>query len=883
MFRSRAATYFRVAPARSNATPLLQPAYLVHYARYATKKSPKRAKSPPRPLQLDLMDIPELSESSQTTLEPPQKKAKPKQPFQFPELYAKFREGDTDLPIPEFKLDHVRAFCRRARERKHHAVFENLASAIMRATQSGYDLSDWSTAFLPRDHIIHCRPQTILELFALLPDRDRALQAATLFVHPGIVNDPAMLSKAAPLFGGPLVADERVWAQLDMLAQLTAHGLRAEALSLLERLVATGRVPPEALRGEELGVKDFYAIVHVAVARACLHWNLTKQAARHTARVVVYLTRNKEPLGGVGAFAVDMLRAVTTHAGEEETTAAAGILRALVGHKNSPRIPDGTLHALYEALYANKMPDYGARVYAWTQAPALRQHAYPPPRGDPLPWLMEHLCNTVKNSYSARLLASHVADLDAPLAPNVRANFIALVAEQGFANAARLLWERYSSGRFAAAVTANARLLIRMCGLFASLARQEQGRIDRLEASQHQPDADTSQFMSSPADESSEMQARRERDDFCPDAFEDAQASGRSRGAIGSLVALDASRPPPEKKAGTDSPTQYYSLEERRARHDDFLSFARRVRGQYILAKQPIDKARPWDLNALARAHFILGDDDEGFKALDMARSRGRQPDAYDVSVALGAIAREDPAAGVRMLKTIASHGRLEPVALGSVVHHALQAGLVEDAKEAMDLAREHKIGLDLKSMDSVLRATLQFSQHDRAALRDNLRRVLAVVRANQTAPVLAVISVGDTCVRAALDANDSALAYDFWHEILRNSEDRWDRRRMAQRKSITGLVLKQRKLLGVENARAMVATLKDVSGKPGPFDMSGVGEQFGVRPLEMGVADGPVPGAKPFEQEGREWDVGADSQEEWDGVLSGLGDEVGRASAGRG
>ena len=330
------------------------------------------------------------------------------------------------------------------------------------------------------------------------------------------------------------------------------------------------------------------------------------------------------------------------------------------------------------------------------------------------------------------------------------------------------------------------------------------------------------------------------------------QASGRSRGAVGSPVALDASHPSSEK-TGTDDHTPIYSVEERRARHDDYMSFARHVRAQYILAKEPLAEANSLDLNALARVHFILGDDEEGFEALRLGRKYHRAPDAHDVAVALDAVARENPAVGLRMLKTLASHGRLEPVVLGTVVHHALQAGLVQDVEEAMELAREHNISLDLKSMDSVLRHTLQFSQHDRTALRDNLRRILAIIRSNQSAPELAVISVGDVCVKAALDARDSALAYDFWHEILRKSEDHQDSGRRRIRRNIGDLILRQRTLLGRETANNMVATLWDPHRRPGPFDVSGVGDQYGVRPAGLPVTDGPVPRAIPFEQEMKE------------------------------
>ncbi|VDB85550.1 unnamed protein product [Peniophora sp. CBMAI 1063] len=879
MFSRRASTYLRVTPARLNATPSLGPLFRPQHANYTTKKpryrpnEPHRARSPSRPLELDLMDIPEPNE---TTLEPPkpQEETVTYRGLEFKAVYKNLRLGITTLPVPKFQPRDLIAFCLVAQRRKDFSVIKNLADSILSGASPGGDLSkDWVIPLLFRENIVHCQPETIIQLFAYLPNKHRALQAATLFAHPGIVNDPAMLAKAAPLYGGPPEPEERVWPSLDMLAQLTAHGLKTEALSLLERLVTTGRIPPEALRGEELGVRDFYAIVHVAVARACLHWNLPMQAARHTSRVIVHLTRNKEPLGEVGTFAIDMLRSVVVHAGTEETIAAVGIVRALLLYQDSPRIPDGTLHALYEALYANKLPEYAARVYGWTRAYPVRGHSYPPPRGEPLAWLMEHLCDTAKDAYRARLLASHVTVLDAPLAPNVRANFITMVAGQGFANAARLLWERYSSGRFGAAVTANARLLVRMVSLFASLARREQVHIDRLEAEQSSPDADREQFMPSPAaDEPTELSARPSESGVLDgtDATEDAPASGRSSGALASFEALSASYPLSDENAGTDSSTAYYPLQERRERYEDYMSFARRVRGQFVLAKGPLGSMNSWDINALARAHFLLGEDDEGFSALSKGRRRGRQPDAYDVAVALGAVARDDPVAGFRLLQTLAARKRLEPVALGTVIHHLLQAGLTTKAKEAMRLGRRHNVGLDLKSMDSVLRATLSFSQHDHEVHRDNLRRTLAIVRANQTAPVLAVASMGSTCVNAALDAKDSALAYDFWHEIMRPTVDRWDDKHVKLRKRLAGLIRQQANLIGRDTAHAMIATLFNKSGLSGPFDVSGVGEEYGVHPIGMEVAYGPVHGAKPFEEEVAVWDENDARREaaEWDGVL---------------
>ncbi|KAI0034649.1 hypothetical protein K488DRAFT_23869, partial [Vararia minispora EC-137] len=389
-------------------------------------------------------------------------------------------------------------------------------------------------------------------------------------------------------------------------------------------------------------------------------------------------------------------------------------------------VPNSTLHKLYDAAWTFGLHAAATSLYASCRSIRVHnQHVYPPPRHSPLSWLLHHLTHEVKNMYLARQLVEQVFHTAAPIAPSSRATFIAHAAEQGFALAARGLWERYAGGRFGSLVTASGTLLVRMVSLYASLARRER-RLIRINI---------------PKD--------------------------------GEAVELshDARRP-------------YFV--KRRARHDEYVKFARRVLNTFREAKGPLESASREDLNALARAHFLLHDLNEGFDVLALITKRAEVPDMRDINVALGAVAFENPSVALRMVERMTVRRRRpDNVTVGTIIHQALRKRLLDVAEDALQFAAQHNIPLDLKTVESIIRVSLDISQDDSEVTTDNLRRALHILRENEALSYLARAPLGELCATAAAAAGDAALAYDFWHEMVRRKADWKDAERGEVRKRI--------------------------------------------------------------------------------------------------
>ena len=147
--------------------------------------------------------------------------------------------------------------------------------------------------------------------------------------------------------------------------------------------------------------------------------------------------------------------------------------------------------------------------------------------------------------------------------------------------------------------------------------------------------------------------------------------------------------------------------EELLARAADLRGFAGRVFDAFRESKRPLAQADHKDLNALARAAFVLGRDAAAAEAFALMRARGIRSDLHDLNVALAAVAKANPASGAARLRTMIEGGlKPDAVSFGTVVHWAIFHGDVPLVGEVLRLARAHGVErLSFKTMGSILGA----------------------------------------------------------------------------------------------------------------------------------------------------------------------------------
>ncbi|THH19099.1 hypothetical protein EW146_g2011 [Bondarzewia mesenterica] len=319
-------------------------------------------------------------------------------------------------------------------------------------------------------------------------------------------------------------------------------------------------------------------------------------------------------------------------------------------------------------------------------------------------------------------------------------DFISLSAQHGFATHARILYERYSVGKHKRLVVGNPAMVIRLSSLYGSLIRRSTS-----ESSTSDPD--------------------REQENVS-----DGERSSRR------VQYEDGEDTPEEQDEG--------SSDERHL--DDIIAFSNRVLQRYRETLEPIREASHEALNALARSYFLLGDVVTGFEAFQVILDRQEIPDMHDVSVALSVMAEHSCRAAVRMMRRMIVRNLVpDSVAFGAVIHFASVNKDVEVMVQLFELARLLGRQLTPKTMTSLIRASVVLSRQDHAALRENLRRSIAIIEANLDAPHLPTPNMGKFCANEALDAYDPVLAFRFWRLLVKSKTEWDDPEQRIQRASI--------------------------------------------------------------------------------------------------
>ncbi|KAF8558234.1 hypothetical protein OG21DRAFT_1220426 [Imleria badia] len=246
----------------------------------------------------------------------------------------------------------------------------------------------------------------------------------------------------------------------------------------------------------------------------------------------------------------------------------------------------------------------------------------------------------------------------------------------------------------------------------------------------------------------------------------------------------------------------------------DYSRFARQVLVAFRESILPLEAANHFDLSALARGYFMLGEMAEGLRPFRVLIGRREIPDRHDINIALSAMARQSPRAACQIMDRMVDQGlRPDGVTFGTVLHEAIVHGDAELVTEILDRAREAGVSLSSKTMVSLIQASVAVGGGmDNERLKANVRQAWEVVRTTRERSAVHTPNVGKCCIVACLHLEDPVMAFNFWARLIRGKTEWGDREQRKQRRAIGSLVRRHcaEGRLDVDRARAMLLALGD-------------------------------------------------------------------------
>ncbi|KAE9394900.1 hypothetical protein BT96DRAFT_886201 [Gymnopus androsaceus JB14] len=515
-------------------------------------------------------------------------------------------------------------------------------------------------------------------------------------------------------------------------------------LDLFQILTEKLYIPPEAVQQAPSNSTDFYYIISVTLARACLYWHKRQLAHRLLLKYLpsfgeldsairkkdtVYFPRStlqptesqrptpqeQESQQSLDPQFLDLINdtlyATLRDPNLFELELCVDVISRV--HLLAP-VQSGIIRLMYTVAAESGFGDIARRLYAFTREPAIEaEHRYPGPQGTALLFLITFLTGQKGSTHLARTLANEVVENDAFLPVHDRSKFVTVVASQGFAKSARALWERYSVGKDRLLVVGSNTLLTRMVKLFTRIARTIEADL--------------------PEECNTEV----------------------------SSCALE------EKDSNT-------AVLEERAK--DIREFVQRVIASFVEARQPLEEARHFDLSSLARAYFVTGDFAEGFRVFKFLIRRREVPDIIDINIGLSALAEHRPHSAAKLIEVMIGRGiQPDSVTFGTVIHQALLHNDLLLVGSLLQRARQAgNIKLSPQGLSSLTRASVSLmnssGKRDTAHLEDALRLLKSMPKQG----ILSSPDMGKYMVFAALRENEIRLGFEFWKLLLQRTTE-WD------------------------------------------------------------------------------------------------------------
>ncbi|KAF8133854.1 hypothetical protein EV363DRAFT_1430380 [Boletus edulis] len=245
----------------------------------------------------------------------------------------------------------------------------------------------------------------------------------------------------------------------------------------------------------------------------------------------------------------------------------------------------------------------------------------------------------------------------------------------------------------------------------------------------------------------------------------------------------------------------------------DYYRFARRVLDAFRESILPLEEANHFDLSALARGYFMLGEMSEGLRPFRVLIGRREIPDRHDINIALSAMARRSPRAASEVVDRMVEQG-LQPdgVTFGTVLHEAIEHGDAELVAKMLDRAREAGVSLSPKTMVALIRASVAVGHDvDDERLEANVRQAWEVVRTTGEWSAVHTPNVGKRCIVACLHLDDPVMAFNFWARLMRGKTEWGDQEQRKQRRVIGEMVRRHcaEGRLDTDRAGAMLRALE--------------------------------------------------------------------------
>jgi hypothetical protein len=709
-------------------------------------------------------------------------------------LYETLRRRDRSalvrLPIHIFL-----ELARRAATTKSTGIAEHLAADALET------LADRDRRQLAKELIKHSSMlpnDTIVALLCLLePDGSRALIGTTLFqsIAAEILKTNAVSEESlkiltarfivrlsahkAPIGSRAITYVPPPFIKLSFLLArtLVGKGLDQLTLQLFGAMVGNRNIPPEAIQKTHSGATNFKVTIFVTLIRAALHWHWRRLAVS-LLEDLLEIPESDASASSAHALVEEVVFASLNTPSAQDVADSCSLMVLLDNRADDFVVPRGLIKLFYDAAEKLKLGIVAETFYSHTQSPpVLEKTTYPPPEGRALTWLIDYITGTSGNIHLGRRLAKQVVALETPIPYHDRSRFIAIAAMHSYGTESRALWERYSVGKDRDVVIGNAATMIRMTSLFVNIQKRVRSQLEILsmEEDAHAP--------------APKVQAERVSNEV------KRHLSEIERDTTVDPTTLDD----PETIQGN-------TRESFQKRLKDLATFVEYVVHEFRQVKEPLNEATHNDLSSLARAYFMLGNVAAGFETFQVLLDRKEIPDLHDVNIALGVFASYDPKGSARVIETMIKKGlRPDAITFGTVLHHAVLHGEMELVGELVRKSRDLKGHLTLRSISSLIRASVNLDEGNKTKLRSNLEQSLAIIQSLADSDVVCSPNTGKYCISSSLKVDDPVMAFRFWTMLVKRKTEWEDREQVFQRRLIARMIRKHLVCGWIRRDRAMM------------------------------------------------------------------------------
>lgn len=635
-------------------------------------------------------------------------------------------------------------------------------------------------------------------------------------------------------------------------------GMHRRSLDVMQALVQAKKLSSSALEQADLNAGQFGYIVLSTLIRSATSWGWRRLSDDLIQRVLPTMESITPRIAELAIEVLRTLVADTSQKSITSAAALIVQLMERCRTPQIPQsvlqyFYEGAqrhrLAELAEQVYAVSQSDLVGREH---------QHTYLPPAKGSLYWFLRYLTNTQRNAHLPRVLAWQLVNENIPIIQQYRGPIIALLAEHGLATQARTLWERYAAGKERHIVVGNTTTMLRLVGLFVSLSRRSEYVVHTRrpqESAEPEPNvvdvaaaivtrkgragsaADWHSRTSYPVADLThsgkadfENGARHETFNALPQTSvvaEDESGMSGYQAADYALLEEDshalvvdsdpkvvneevlAALAPggdllsesdlpflsaETTEAGEGEEGSGWSTGATKSTSGDFRDFAERVFNAFRRNRVPFKHAHHWELNALARACFMLGRLGDGIAVFKQIYRLHHVPDLYDINVAIGVLAEHNPTFAVKIIDNMLERGIYpDAVTFGSIIQHAIIHG--DMPLTTALIRRAHELGisdLSYKTVGTLIRAAATVSEEDgRLSPRTQLRNTTELVDSLLDAGCVPSPNMGRDCVRVALRADDPSAAFQFWQLLMKDKTEWGDEGQTVTRQMIARCVRK--------------------------------------------------------------------------------------------